>query len=134
MSTRIGVYPGTFDPVTLGHMDIIRRGAKLVDKLVIGVTTNPSKNPMFAPDERSAMVQREVGAMGIENTEVVGFHALIIQIVLPGDRKDLGEILFLRFPNDHGAIITPAGGWMSTAAGSNLTPSGPPAICSRRSM
>ena len=38
--TRIGVYPGTFDPVTLGHMDIIRRGAKLVDRLVIGVTTN----------------------------------------------------------------------------------------------
>jgi pantetheine-phosphate adenylyltransferase len=47
MTSRIGVYPGTFDPITLGHMDIIRRGAKLVDKLVIGVTTNPSKSPMF---------------------------------------------------------------------------------------
>ncbi len=45
---RIGLYPGTFDPVTLGHMDIIRRGAKLVDKLVIGVTTNPSKSPLFS--------------------------------------------------------------------------------------
>ena len=41
---RIGVYPGTFDPITLGHADIIRRGAKLVDRLIIGVTTNPSKN------------------------------------------------------------------------------------------
>jgi len=45
--TRIGVYPGTFDPLTLGHMDIIRRGATLVDRLVVGVTTNPSKSPMF---------------------------------------------------------------------------------------
>jgi pantetheine-phosphate adenylyltransferase len=42
MSERIGVYPGTFDPITLGHSDIIRRGAKLVDRLIIGVTTNPS--------------------------------------------------------------------------------------------
>ena len=52
---RTGVYPGTFDPITLGHMDIIRRGAKLVDRLVIGVTTNPSKNPMFSIEERMAM-------------------------------------------------------------------------------
>ena len=50
MAERIGVYPGTFDPITLGHTDIIRRGAKLVDRLIIGVTTNPSKNPMFTPD------------------------------------------------------------------------------------
>ena len=44
---KVAVYPGTFDPITLGHLDIIRRGAHLVDKLVIGVTTNPSKEPMF---------------------------------------------------------------------------------------
>ncbi len=48
MGERIGVYPGTFDPITLGHIDIIRRGAHLVDRLVIGVTTNPSKEPMFS--------------------------------------------------------------------------------------
>ena len=52
MSKRIGIYPGTFDPITLGHADIIRRGAKLVDHLIIGVTTNPSKDPMFSTDER----------------------------------------------------------------------------------
>ena len=57
---RVGVYPGTFDPITRGHLDIIRRGAKLVDRLIIGVTTNMSKNPMFTPEERIAMVQREV--------------------------------------------------------------------------
>ena len=49
---RIGVYPGTFDPITLGHLDIIRRGAHLVDRLVIGVTTNPAKSPMFSVAER----------------------------------------------------------------------------------
>lgn len=79
MATRIGVYPGTFDPITLGHADIIRRGAKLVDKLIIGVTTNMSKNPMFTPEERMAMVEREVAAMGIENVEVVGFNALLMK-------------------------------------------------------
>jgi pantetheine-phosphate adenylyltransferase len=76
---RIGVYPGTFDPITLGHLDIIRRGAKLVDKLIIGVTTNPSKNPMFTPEERMAMVMREVAAQGIENVSVMGFNALLMK-------------------------------------------------------
>ena len=76
MTTRIGVYPGTFDPITLGHMDIIRRGAKLVDRLVIGVTTNPSKNPMFTVEERMAMVVRETA--GIAGIEVVSFDSLLM--------------------------------------------------------
>lgn len=79
MATRIGVYPGTFDPITLGHADIIRRGAKLVDRLVIGVTTNISKNPMFSPEERIAMVEREVARLGIGNVTVVGFNALLMK-------------------------------------------------------
>lgn len=76
---RIGVYPGTFDPITLGHADIIRRGSKLVDRLIIGVTTNPSKNPMFTPEERMAMVRREVAALGLDNVDVVGFNALLMK-------------------------------------------------------
>ena len=79
MGERIGVYPGTFDPITLGHLDIIRRGAKLVDRLIIGVTTNPSKNPMFTPTERIAMVEQEVAAQGIDNVIVVGFNALLMR-------------------------------------------------------
>ena len=74
---RTGVYPGTFDPITLGHMDIIRRGVKLVDRLVIGVTTNPSKSPMFSLDERMEMVRREVAAIGAE-TAVVSFDSLLM--------------------------------------------------------
>jgi pantetheine-phosphate adenylyltransferase len=77
MTTRIGVYPGTFDPITLGHMDIIRRGAKLVDRLVIGVTTNPSKSPMFSVEERMAMVTREVAGIG-GDIRVVGFDSLLM--------------------------------------------------------
>ena len=76
---RIGLYPGTFDPVTLGHSDIIRRGSKLVDKLIIGVTTNPSKNPMFTPEERMDMVLAEVARLGLDNVEVVGFDALLMK-------------------------------------------------------
>jgi len=74
---RVGVYPGTFDPITLGHMDIIRRGAKLVDRLIIGVTTNIAKSPLFDDDERIAMVKAEVA--GIDgDIEVVGFNSLLM--------------------------------------------------------
>lgn len=74
---RIGIYPGTFDPITLGHMDIIRRGAKLVDKLIVGVTTNASKSPMFTLEERLAMITRE--AVGLaDNVEVVAYNSLLM--------------------------------------------------------
>jgi pantetheine-phosphate adenylyltransferase len=84
-SQRIGIYPGTFDPITLGHADIIRRGSKLVDKLIIGVTTNPSKNPMFSTEERLAMVEREVASLGVDNVEVVGFNALLVKFARKQD-------------------------------------------------
>ena len=74
---RTGVYPGTFDPITLGHMDIIRRGAKLVDRLVIGVTTNPAKNPIFTVEERLAMVRREIADIEGEIC-VVSFDSLLM--------------------------------------------------------
>ena len=74
---KVAVYPGTFDPITLGHLDIIRRGVHLVDRLVVGVTTNPSKEPMFTVEERLAMVRREV--VGIPGKiEVVEFGSLLM--------------------------------------------------------
>jgi len=78
---RTGVYPGTFDPMTLGHMDIIRRATHLVDRLVIGVTTNPSKSPMFTVEERLAMVEREMAAItdcGTAAIRVVAFDSLLM--------------------------------------------------------
>ena len=94
MAKRIGVYPGTFDPITLGHMDIIERGAKLVDELIIGVTTNIAKTPMFSDDERIAMVEREVARVGNAKIRVVGFNSLLMdfadaqgaQVVIRGIR------------------------------------------------
>ena len=81
MTERIGVYPGTFDPVTLGHLDIIRRGVHLVDRLVVGVTTNPSKEPMFTLPERIEMVRREVaGCPG--NISVVEFDSLLMDFAV----------------------------------------------------
>lgn len=60
---RIGLYPGTFDPLTLGHMDIINRACALVDRLVIGVAINRDKGPLFSLDERVAMVEGETAAL-----------------------------------------------------------------------
>ena len=88
---RIGIYPGTFDPITLGHMDIIRRGAKLVDRLVIGVTTNPSKNPMFDVDERLAMVRREVAGIRGTEIEVKSFGNLLMHFA-----EEVGATVIVR--------------------------------------
>lgn len=88
MTQRIGVYPGTFDPLTLGHLDIIRRGSRLVDRLVIGVTTNPSKEPMFSLSERLAMVRRETAEF--PNVSVVEFDSLLMDFA---EREGASSIL-----------------------------------------
>ncbi len=77
MAERIGVYPGTFDPITLGHLDIIRRASHLVDRLVIGVTTNPAKQPLFTVAERLEMVRRETARIA-GKVEVVDFDSLLM--------------------------------------------------------
>ena len=78
---RIGLYPGTFDPVTLGHLDIIKRAVKLVDHLVIGIADNPSKRPMFSMDERVAMLKHETtpfAGNGHASIAVERFDTLLI--------------------------------------------------------
>lgn len=83
MAERIGLYPGTFDPITLGHMDIVRRGLKLVDTLVIGVGKNPAKDPMFSADERVALVEQEAGPLAKgtgSSIEVVAFDQLLMKM------------------------------------------------------
>ncbi len=79
---RIGLYPGTFDPLTLGHLDIIKRAVKLVDHLVIGVATNASKTPLFSLKERMEMVRHETGPLagdGRATIAVETFESLLIQ-------------------------------------------------------
>ena len=76
-----GLYPGTFDPVTLGHLDIVKRAVKLVDHLVIGVAINASKNPVFTLEERVAMVKAEAEklAAGRATIEVRPFDTLLVK-------------------------------------------------------
>lgn len=90
MKKRIGIYPGTFDPITLGHMDIIERGAKLVDELIVGVTTNAAKSPMFSDDERIAMVKREVAGIGDDSIRVIGFDSLLVDFA---DEMGAGTVI-----------------------------------------
>ena len=78
---RIGLYPGTFDPITLGHLDIISRAALLVDRLVIGVAINRDKGPLFSLEDRVAMIKAECAALGTATgTEIVAhpFENLLI--------------------------------------------------------
>lgn len=75
---HIGLYPGTFDPITLGHIDIIQRASKVVDELVIGVAKNAGKGPLFDAKTRVAMVQQEVKALHLRNVKVVAFENLLI--------------------------------------------------------
>jgi pantetheine-phosphate adenylyltransferase len=81
-SPLIGVYPGTFDPITTGHIDIIQRGARIVDRLIIGVASNAGKGPLFSLDERVEQVRAEVAAMGdgiASRISVEPFSILLIQ-------------------------------------------------------
>ncbi|MBT6093249.1 MAG: pantetheine-phosphate adenylyltransferase [Rhodospirillaceae bacterium] len=82
---RVAVYPGTFDPVTNGHMDIIARGARLVDRLVVGVAVNIGKGPLFTLEERVEMLESEVA--DLENgtqthISVVPFDNLLMDFVI----------------------------------------------------
>jgi pantetheine-phosphate adenylyltransferase len=79
---RIGVYPGTFDPITKGHIDIIRRSAKLVDKLVIGVSTNPSKSPLFTLEERVNHVRTAAADITAAQIDVVPFNSLLMDFAV----------------------------------------------------
>jgi pantetheine-phosphate adenylyltransferase len=81
-ATRIGLYPGTFDPVTLGHLDIVKRAVKLVDHLVIGVATNASKSPMFTLEERLDIMRRETAPLagdGRATITVESFDTLLVK-------------------------------------------------------
>jgi len=75
---RTAIYAGTFDPITLGHMDVVRRGLKLFDKIVIGVAENPKKCPMFDLDTRLNMVNESLN--GESRVKVIGFKGLLVDL------------------------------------------------------
>jgi pantetheine-phosphate adenylyltransferase len=91
---RVGVYPGTFDPITNGHVDIIGRATRIVDKLVIAVAANPGKGPLFTLQERVEMLQEQVALMRNgdgSKIEVRPFDKLLMHFV-----EDLGATIILR--------------------------------------
>jgi len=91
---RIGLYPGTFDPVTNGHIDIISRSSRLMDKLVIGVAINTGKGPLFSVEERVELVQAEVREIASRNgtvIEVQSFEGLLIDFA-----RKLGACMIVR--------------------------------------
>lgn len=87
MTKRIGIYPGTFDPITKGHLHIIRRASKLVDHLVVGVAKNAGKKPRFSADERLNMAQTDIGNMPDKHCEITveSFDNLLIHYAAQKD-------------------------------------------------
>lgn len=81
------VYPGTFDPITFGHIDVIKRGAKLFDELMVAVAANPAKEPFFSLEERLRMVEPSV--KGMKNVQVKSFDSLLVDFA----RKEKAEVV-----------------------------------------
>jgi pantetheine-phosphate adenylyltransferase len=81
-NNRVGVYPGTFDPITNGHLDIIRRASRLVDRLIVGVSINAGKGPLFSLDERVSLVREELAesesGLNGTNVEILPFDNLLV--------------------------------------------------------
>lgn len=86
---RIAVYPGTFDPVTLGHLDLVDRGRRHFDRLVIAILRNAGKNPLFTVDERIVMLREAVSPW--ENVEVASFDGLLVDYA-----RGIGASMILR--------------------------------------
>ncbi len=83
MAETIGLYPGTFDPITTGHQDIITRAMRLVDRLIVAIAVNADKNPLFDVEERVALTAEDLSALGLDPTrlEVRSFDNLLMHFV-----------------------------------------------------
>ncbi|MAG18246.1 MAG: pantetheine-phosphate adenylyltransferase [Candidatus Diapherotrites archaeon] len=81
------IYPGTFDPLTNGHLDVIKRGLKMFNSLIIGVAVNPAKKPLFSTEERIEMIKESV--KDLENVEVKAFDSLLVDFI----KKENGSVI-----------------------------------------
>ena len=95
---RIAVYPGSFDPLTNGHLDIARRAARIFDTLIIGVYAFPSKNLLFSIEERVSLWQEVIAAEGMQNVRIEQFRTLVVEYVYSVGGQAI--IKGLRSPND----------------------------------
>ncbi len=96
---KIAVYPGSFDPITKGHLDIIKRASKMFDKVIVAVVKNQSKNPMFSFDERRDLILKSIESVGwVDNIEVEEFQGLLVDFMHQHDSKII--VKGLRFVSD----------------------------------
>ncbi len=93
---RIAVYPGTFDPVTNGHVDLVERSLRMFDKVIVAIAANPKKKPLFTLDERLAMFRASV--RGKKNVVIEGFDCLLVDYMK--EKKAVGLIRGLRAVSD----------------------------------
>src|SRR3954447_19945520 len=89
LDSRAAVYTGSFDPVHLGHLDVIRRGSRLYDRLIVGVGINPEKEPLFTPEEKVDLLRQVAAPFG--NVDVRAFHGLTVKFV-----REVGARVMLR--------------------------------------
>ncbi len=75
---RSAIYPGTFDPLTIGHLDIIERSANMFDQIIVAIGENPSKTPLFSIEERIGMIEK--ATVHLKNIEVIKFHSLLVDL------------------------------------------------------
>lgn len=93
---RTGIYPGTFDPITFGHLDLVRRGLRIFDEIIVAVAPSPKKQPLFTLEERLRMIRESVKKMS--NVRVEAFDGLLVTYVR--SRKSLALIRGLRAVSD----------------------------------
>ncbi len=89
MKNKIAVYPGTFDPITNGHLDVIKRGLRMFDRVIVAVGINPGKEPLFSFDERIDMIKEVLN--GTQRVEVAGFEGLLVDFA-----REVGACAILR--------------------------------------
>lgn len=90
-SVKLAVYPGTFDPITLGHLNVIERASKLFDKLIVAVGVNPGKAPWFTTEARCEMIRQSAAERGLDNVEVTTYTGLTVQFA-----KQIGARVIVR--------------------------------------
>ena len=92
MTERIGLYPGSFDPITNGHMDIIRRSLKIVDKLIVGIAVNDSKSEYFSTEERQQIIEEDIKNIGLsDKIKIHSFEGLLMDYA-----KNIGASVIIR--------------------------------------
>src|SRR3989344_3417272 len=99
MKERVAIYPGTFDPITLGHLDVIRASSALFDQIIIGLLTNSLKTPRFTEEERKEMTEEAAADIGLGNVRVKTFKGLTVE--LARQEKALAIIRGLRLATEY---------------------------------